>query len=60
MLEFTLGATLFLFRHILQGAAIGSAIKFAFSMVAVHYLSLAAATVTWRLSPFHPLAKYPG
>ena len=60
MLEFALGATLFLFRHTIQGAAVGNAIKFAFNMVAVHYLSLAAATVAWRLSPFHPLAKYPG
>ncbi|KAH8093149.1 cytochrome P450 [Cristinia sonorae] len=29
-------------------------------MLAYQYLSLALATVAWRVSPFHPLAKFPG
>lgn len=42
------------------GAGTFQALGFAISMVALQIFSMAAVTVAYRISPFHPLAKFPG
>lgn len=59
-LEFALGAASFFYSHIILGSEIGSGLVFATSVVLCHYLALAVVTIAWRISPFHPLYKFPG
>ena len=60
VLEFALGTIMYAYRRSVLGSSVGAAVAFAFSMVAYHYLALAVATILWRISPLHPLAKFPG
>ncbi|CAL1701534.1 unnamed protein product [Somion occarium] len=60
LLEVALGGVIYAYQRSVQGATAGSALLFAISMIAYQYLSLALITVLWRISPFHPLAKFPG
>ncbi len=60
VLEFALGTIMYAYRRSATGSSIGAALAFARSVVACHYLALAVATILWRISPFHPLAKFPG
>ena len=60
VLELALGTIMYAYRRSVSGSSVGGAWAFAFGMVAYHYLALAIATILWRISPFHPLAKFPG
>lgn len=60
VLELALGTIMYAYRRSVVGSNIGASLAFAFGIVAYHYLALAVATIIWRISPFHPLAKFPG
>lgn len=58
--EFALALASYAYHRSAFGSSMGIALPFAFSVVAYHCLSLVAATIAWRISPFHPLARFPG
>ncbi len=58
--ELALGVVSFYYNRFESGAATESAVVFALTIVVYHYVALALTTITWRLSPFHPLAKFSG
>lgn len=60
MTEVALGALLYVIDRSVGGASFTKAVGFAFSMVALHFLSVVVSTVAYRLSPLHPLYKFPG
>lgn len=60
VLELALAVASFAYDRNVVGSSVNNALSFALSMVSLNYLSLAVATICWRLSPFHPLARFPG
>jgi hypothetical protein len=57
--EFSLCLALY-FSTRLQGEAVLAGLASTAAAIACHLLSLVVSTVLYRLSPFHPLAKFPG
>lgn len=50
----------YLLLHFLDGAENGAALLAAFKLVALQITSLALFTLAYRVSPYHPLARFPG
>ncbi|OCH83852.1 hypothetical protein OBBRIDRAFT_808690, partial [Obba rivulosa] len=58
--EVALGVASFAYKRVVEGSGFGSAFGFALSIIFVHFASLALATVLYRISPLHPLYRFPG
>lgn len=50
----------YLLLHFLDGASHGAALLAALRLVALQITTLALLTLAYRVSPFHPLARFPG
>ncbi|KAJ7650882.1 cytochrome P450 [Roridomyces roridus] len=50
----------FVLYYITKSAGIPDASQFTISLLAIHVLSALISTVIYRLSPWHPLANFPG
>ncbi|EMD40439.1 hypothetical protein CERSUDRAFT_91160 [Gelatoporia subvermispora B] len=58
--EVALAATAYISKHSVEGCSAFASMAFALSFVLIHIGTIALATVLYRISPFHPLAKFPG
>ncbi|EMD41365.1 hypothetical protein CERSUDRAFT_89930 [Gelatoporia subvermispora B] len=57
--EIAFGAAMYALKRSVEDSSSGSTM-FAISMVLIHFGTVALATALYRLSPFHPLARFPG